>query len=144
MSGIFREYGENAGPIASPERSSDGAKQASGQQLASWSAIEESVPARRGRIHPATRVFQALRIAVNNELDNLKAFLGQAPGCSLPEAGFCIISFHSLEDRIVKEHFRQWAQASGKESPPFRILTRKPRVPSYEEVVRTRRLAAPN
>jgi 16S rRNA (cytosine1402-N4)-methyltransferase len=98
--------------------------------------IEESVPARRGRIHPATRVFQALRIAVNDELNNLKVFLGEAASLLLPGGRLCIISFHSLEDRIVKEHFRQWAKAAGTESPGFRILTRKPVVPSYEEVVR--------
>jgi 16S rRNA (cytosine1402-N4)-methyltransferase len=98
--------------------------------------IEKSVPARRGRIHPATRVFQALRIAVNDELNHLKVFLGEAASLLLPGGRLCIISFHSLEDRIVKEHFRQWAKAAGTESPVFRILTRKPVVPSYEEVVR--------
>lgn len=97
--------------------------------------IEESVPARRGRIRPATRVFQALRIAVNDELDNLKAFLGEAPTLLLPGGRLCIISFHSLEDRIVKKHFRQWAKTAQRESPDFRILTRKPVIPSYEEVV---------
>ena len=98
--------------------------------------IEGSVPIHRGRIHPATRVFQALRIAVNDELNHLKIFLGQAAGLLLPGGRLCIISFHSLEDRIVKEHFRQWAKAGEGESPRFRILTRKPVVPSHEEVVR--------
>jgi 16S rRNA (cytosine1402-N4)-methyltransferase len=98
--------------------------------------IEDSVPARRGRIHPATRVFQALRIAVNDELNNLKAFLGQSADLLLPGGRLCVISFHSLEDRMVKEHFRQWAKATGRESLGFRVLTPKPVVPSYEEVVR--------
>jgi 16S rRNA (cytosine1402-N4)-methyltransferase len=98
--------------------------------------IEESVPGRRGRIHPATRVFQALRIAVNDELNHLKIFLRDAAGLLLPGGRLCIISFHSLEDRIVKEHFRQWAKAGEGESPRFRILTRKPVVPSHEEVIR--------
>jgi 16S rRNA (cytosine1402-N4)-methyltransferase len=137
MRGIFREYGEErwANRIARAivRRRQSKPLGTTGELV---EVIEESVPARRGRIHPATRVFQALRIAVNNELDNLEAFLGQASGLLLPGGRLCIISFHSLEDRIVKEHFRQWARASEKESPPFRILTRKPMVPSPEEVAR--------
>jgi 16S rRNA (cytosine1402-N4)-methyltransferase len=95
--------------------------------------IEKSAPRRRGRIHPATRIFQALRIAVNDELDNLRAFLEQSTDLLLPGGRLCIISFHSLEDRIVKEHFRQWAKGRNGESPHLRILTPKPVVPSSGE-----------
>ena len=137
MSDIFHEYGEErwAHRIAKAiGRRRQRKPLRTTRELVE--VIEESVPARRGRIHPATRVFQALRIAVNDELNNLKAFLGQSAGLLLPGGRLCVISFHSLEDRIVKEHFRQWAKAAERESPRFRILTRKPVVPSYEEVIR--------
>ena len=62
---------------------------------------------RPARIHPATRSFQALRIAVNRELDCLEAFLKDLPDLLCKGARCCVLSFHSLEDRIVKQHFRQ-------------------------------------
>ncbi|MBI4496035.1 MAG: 16S rRNA (cytosine(1402)-N(4))-methyltransferase RsmH [Deltaproteobacteria bacterium] len=101
--------------------------------------IERSVPFRRGRIHPATRTFQALRIAVNRELENLEGFLREAPGLLRPEGRLCIISFHSLEDRLVKTYFRKWTRGEGGERPTFRLLTLKPVVPSAEEVSRNPR-----
>lgn len=86
-----------------------------------------------GRIHPATRTFQALRIAVNNELENLEVALPQA--VELLESGgrLAVISFHSLEDRIVKRFFREEAGRT------LRILTKRPVQAGEEEVLRNPR-----
>jgi 16S rRNA (cytosine1402-N4)-methyltransferase len=91
-------------------------------------AIASAVPPkyRYGRIHPATRVFQALRIVVNDELKSLETFLEQAPNALVPGGRIAIISFHSLEDRIVKHTFRN--------SPLLRVLTKKPITAQEEEL----------
>jgi 16S rRNA (cytosine1402-N4)-methyltransferase len=90
--------------------------------------IAYSVPKsyRYGRIHPATRVFQALRIAVNNELGSLEQFLNQATDWLKPDGIIGIISFHSLEDRIIKHFFR--------ESPILSVITKKPIIAGEEEI----------
>lgn len=72
--------------------------------------IEKAVGGERGRIHPATQTFQALRIAVNEELTNLESALKQAVGLLDHDGRLAVISYHSLEDRIVK-HFLQWETA---------------------------------
>jgi 16S rRNA (cytosine1402-N4)-methyltransferase len=77
-------------------------------------------PRRRG-IDPATRTFQALRIAVNQELAALDVFLEQAPRCLRPGGRLIVVSYHSHEDRAVKHSFRERAQ-----DPAFHVLTKKP------------------
>ena len=96
------------------------------------SVIEGAVPAnyRHGRIHCATRTFQAFRIAVNQELDCLEPALRDAVNVLSPGGRLCAISFHSLEDRIVKHTFRA---LSGKDNPALMVLTKKPQVPTREE-----------
>ncbi|MFC1737528.1 16S rRNA (cytosine(1402)-N(4))-methyltransferase RsmH [Planctomycetota bacterium] len=89
---------------------------------------------RKKRIHPATRTFQALRIAVNNELENLQRFLFCVPALLKKNGLVAIISFHSLEDRIVKNDFKQ-----NKNEGIYRIITKKPLVPSEQEVSQNRR-----
>lgn len=90
-------------------------------------------PARgaRERIHPATRTFQALRIAVNRELSSLESILKTAPDFIRVGGKVAIISFHSLEDRRVKEAFR--------EDPRLEPVTKKPIIPSEEEILRNPR-----
>ena len=82
----------------------------------------------RGKIHPATRVFQALRVAVNHELDNLERFLAQVSRYLRPGGKLAVISFHSLEDGIVKR-FVRGAKAEG----TFREVTKRPVVPDALE-----------
>jgi len=90
--------------------------------------VERAKRERRGRIHPATRVFQALRVAVNDELHCLEEALGAAMRRLAPGGRLAAISFHSLEDRIVKQNFRAFAREGAAE-----ILTPKPVRPGREE-----------
>jgi 16S rRNA (cytosine1402-N4)-methyltransferase len=93
--------------------------------------VTRAIPSRAGlyQIHPATRTFMALRLAVNQELENLETFLAKVPGALAPGGRAVFITFHSLEDRLVKHAFRAWKQAGQAE-----ILTRKVIRPEPEEV----------
>jgi len=111
-------------------------------QLAS--IVERAVAPQRGHIHPATKTFQAIRIFVNRELENLQSALTQATDLLESGGRLAVISFHSLEDRIVKQFFAR--EARGCVCPPqipvcvcgheprLRVLTRKPITPAPEEV----------
>lgn len=150
---LFREYGEErwSKKIAHAivcYREKEEIK--SSRQLAR--IIEDAAPApppssknrNRGRIHPATRVFMALRIAVNKELENIASFMDETPGLLRSGGRLCVLSFHSLEDRIVKHRLRDWGKGcscpprfpkcvcGGK--PVLRVLTRKPERPSDSEI----------
>ncbi len=91
-------------------------------------------PGAREKIHPATRTFQAIRIFVNRELDDLKALLQAAPQVLRPGGRLVVISFHSLEDRIVKDALRDGAKAG-----IFDVLTKKPLTATEEEIDRNPR-----
>jgi 16S rRNA (cytosine1402-N4)-methyltransferase len=86
------------------------------------------------RIHPATRTFQAIRIFVNRELEDLEALLTSAPQVLKPGGRLVIISFHSLEDRRVKDALRE-----GERRGLYRVLTKKPVSANAEEVDRNPR-----
>lgn len=149
---IIREYGEEkmAGRIA----------RAIGQRrriapIATTGDLAEiivkAMPSalRRGKIHPATKTFQAFRIAVNEELRNLEKAMEDGIDLLASGGRFSIISFHSLEDRMVKETFRSWEKGcSCPADIPFcvcgrpsklKVLSRKPVVPDEEEVARNPR-----
>lgn len=112
-------------------------------------AMIEKLLGRRGRTHPATRVFQALRIAVNDELGALRRALETIPSLLRAGARFAVITFHSLEDRAVKTFFRlgseRWLDRpewpSPRPNPAWRFLdlTRRPIEPSPEEIARNPR-----
>lgn len=93
--------------------------------------ISGAVPSgyEHGRIHPATRTFQALRICANGELDHLKSMLSSLSGVVKPGGRVAIISFHSLEDRIVKDSFKELERQKA-----VKLLTKKPIVASGQEL----------
>lgn len=82
------------------------------------------------RIHPATRTFQALRIVVNHELENIETILKELPKLVAPNGRAVIISFHSLEDRLVKNYFKKYEKEK-----IAKILFKKPRIPTHEEII---------
>ena len=118
-------------------------------------ALLERITPGRGAIHPATRIFQALRIAVNQELQELQQGLTDALELLVDGGRVVAISFHSLEDRIVKQTFRQAVDPLSRQDgrpagpdllvqpaqadPAFRLLTRKPLSPGHEEIGRNPR-----
>jgi 16S rRNA (cytosine1402-N4)-methyltransferase len=145
---IFKEYGEErwarqiARNIVKVRRQK---KINTSKQLAQ--IVVDSIPrqaASRQKIHPATRVFMALRIAVNKELDTLKTFLESAADFLNPGGRLCVLSFHSLEDRIVKQRLKalekgctcppQLPRCVCGQKPQVRILTKKVVRPTAEEI----------
>jgi 16S rRNA (cytosine1402-N4)-methyltransferase len=98
--------------------------------------VERALGGRHGKVHPATRTFQALRIAVNRELESLELVLPQAVSLLAPGGRLAVISFHSLEDRIVKQFFRTESGYGQQDDRPtsLQIVTRKPIVAGDEEI----------
>lgn len=147
---ILREYGEEprARRIASAiDHERKRGRIANTKQLAELVARVAGM--KRGHIHPATKTFQALRIAVNQELENLQGFLSDGYEILLPKGRMVIISFHSLEDRLVKQAFRKWSRSCicPPKTPVCRcgwsqkvtLLTPRPGVASDAEVERNPR-----
>lgn len=144
---ILREYGEEkfAGAIARRivARRKLGPIRTTGELVG---IVEESIP-RKAKLkggHPAKRTFQALRIALNGELDEISQAVEDLAGCLNPGGRFAVITFHSLEDRIVKDGFRTLENpcvcppdfpvcVCGRKSKG-RVLTRKPILPDEEEI----------
>lgn len=143
---IFREFGEEpaAGAIARLIVRSRTATPLTTTQ--DFVALVSRIlpPSSRSHLHPATRVFQALRIAVNHELDHLTTFLQHGYRLLRPGGRMVILAYHSLEDRLVKEAFRRWAASclcppqlpvcACAWSPQVRILTAKPLTPTPTEI----------
>ena len=93
--------------------------------------VERAIgPHRRGGMHPATRTFQALRIAVNREIESLDKFLRDAPTMLAPGGRLAVLAYHSLEDRAVKERFRELGRTDD-----YNNLTQKVIKPTQREIV---------
>jgi len=147
LSQIFRDYGEieRPGPIARAiVEARDAGKLGNTADLAR--VIAEHTYGRPTAIHPATRAFQAIRIAVNRELDELDRLLGELPELLKPGGRAAIISFHSLEDRRVKNAFRDPEPDPAlrmmpvePERGPFTALTKRPITPSDREIAKNPR-----
>jgi 16S rRNA (cytosine1402-N4)-methyltransferase len=88
----------------------------------------------KGRISPATRIFQALRIYINKELENLETALGEAIRVISAGGRFCVLSYHSMEDRLVKNFFKDYSRQGR-----IKIITRHTIAPSREEILENRR-----
>ena len=130
---ILKEYGEEkfagaiAGKIAEKRK-----KKKIETTFELVEIIKEAVPKRfHYKKHPATKTFQALRIAANNELENIRLVLPQAMEILEKKGRLAVISFHSLEDRIVKRFFRE-----NKNSGRVRLLSKKPIVPGPDEILK--------
>ena len=141
---IFRDYGEEPQARRIAERIVAERKQRSIESTDELAGLVEGAKGGRRRDHhPATQVFQALRIAVNQELDQLEHFLADGFDVLRPGGRLVIISFHSLEDRLVKNAFRRWSRACL--CPPralvcqcgwsqkVRVLTKRPVLPGDAE-----------
>lgn len=96
--------------------------------------IVERVYGFRGKTHPATQTFQALRIAVNDELGSVEALLKVLPQIIVPGGRAAVLTFHSLEDRLVKNRFKELAAQGG-----WKLVNKKVIVPSYQEICQNRR-----
>jgi 16S rRNA (cytosine1402-N4)-methyltransferase len=142
---IFREYGEEPQARRLARAIVEQRQSRPLQNTGELARLIERIKGRgRREHHPATEVFQALRIAVNQELDHIRRFLESGYETLQPKGRMAIISFHSLEDRLVKTAFRKWSRACL--CPPralrcqcgwsqkVQLLTKRPIVPSASEI----------
>jgi 16S rRNA (cytosine1402-N4)-methyltransferase len=141
---LLRDYGEErfAGRIARRiiEARDHGELDST---VALATVVARAVPGGDRRKNPATRTFQALRIAVNREMQELESFLEQAPGRLGPGGRLCIVAFHSLEDRMVKRRFRALADARVPErdagAARYSLVVKRPVIASESEQARNPR-----
>jgi 16S rRNA (cytosine1402-N4)-methyltransferase len=128
---IFREYGEERMPGRIARTIVEARRRRRIETTGELRALVERAigPHRRGGVHPATRTFQALRIAVNRELESLEKFLHDAPAMLAPAGRLALIAYHSLEDRAVKERFRELSRGDD-----YHNLTTKVIKPTQREV----------
>ncbi len=124
---LFRNYGEETQAKQIAQAIVDARPIETTVKLAE--IVEKAVGGRYSKIHPATKVFQALRIAVNDELESLKMVLPKALDLIMPGGRIIVVSFHSLEDGIVKHTFKDWESSNRGE-----ILTDKPIIPTDREI----------
>ena len=128
LSRIFFEYGEERSSRQIAEAVVEERSKAKITSAARLAGIVDNVKKSRGRINSATLVFQALRIAVNDELGSLKKALSAMPGMLSPGGRIVVLSYHSLEDRTVKQFFKENAGEG-----PLKIITKKVLCASPEE-----------
>jgi len=146
---IFREYGEERAAGKMARRIVEQREKKPFITTLDLADFISSIIPRGGKTHPATRIFQALRIAVNDELGVLHQFLENAAELLNPGGRVLVITFHSLEDRIVKQFFKHasLAEIDRKEWPAprpnpdyqYKLLTRRPVVASADELKRNKR-----
>jgi len=130
---LIRTYGEERFARRIARRIDEARRRAPLRTSGALAAVVASAVPRRGAHAPQMRTYQALRIAVNHELDDLRIALDNVHQCLRPQARLVVIAFHSLEDRIVKTVLRQQAAAG-----EYRLLTRKPLRAAREEVMQNR------
>jgi 16S rRNA (cytosine1402-N4)-methyltransferase len=128
---ILREYGEERKASRIADMIVRERKKRKIERCSTLATICERAYGRRGRIHPATRTFQALRIAVNDELNELSKGLEDGAGLLRKGGRLCVMTYHSLEDRIVKRFFM-----AGEKEGYLRRLNKKPVVPARTEILR--------
>lgn len=126
---IFRDYGEEPAYRKIAKAIAEERKHRAINTCSELAVLAERFCRRRGRIHPATKIFQAIRIEVNDELGELRKGLSAAAESLEVGGRICVISYHSLEDRIVKEFFRK-----DEATHQIKILTKKPVRPSEDEL----------
>lgn len=133
LTGTLREFGENRDARRISRYLLHDVSHGRMKTTGDLAGFCERVIRRRGKVHPATRVFLALRCLVNNEIEVLREILRTAPLYLGPGGRLAIISFHSLEDREVKTTFRNLAQ-QGLSNRAYGLVTRKPVVPDETEM----------
>lgn len=134
LADIFWKYGEERWSRVITKKIIDERKKKKIRTTTELARIIEKAISRKGRMHPATKVFQALRIYVNKELENIETITGRIPDIITKDGRVAIISFHSLEDRIVKNAFRDLVK-----SKKALFINKKPIIPTRAEILKNPR-----